>query len=138
MIPSRSCFVGLKKACGFSKHANQRGAKSAKRVLGGLLSLLAPPYLRDFAARSACESIKSIFLEVQRPCCRESLCQVSLRRLRCYIQRSTSLCTPARYCAKRRGVVEALGWNRGVWVLIYPEILHTDFQEFIYFYSGLR
>src|SRR5829696_9031448 len=40
-----SCGAGLRRACRFSKYANRWGAKSAKRVAKGLLSLLAP---RDF------------------------------------------------------------------------------------------
>jgi hypothetical protein len=46
MIHSRSCYVGPKKACKDSKYANRRGAKSAKRVLRGPLSLLAPHHFR--------------------------------------------------------------------------------------------
>jgi hypothetical protein len=63
------------------------------------------------------ERVKPILVEVQRPCCRESLCQVCFRRLRWYVQRSASLCTPPRCCATRRGMVEALSCKRGVLVL---------------------
>ena len=39
----------------------------------------------------------------------ERLCQVSFRPLRCCIQRSASVCTPPRCCAKRHGAAEYRG-----------------------------
>jgi hypothetical protein len=46
--PGRSPLRSHRRTCGFSKYANRRGAKSAKRVLKGFLSLLAPRHLRVF------------------------------------------------------------------------------------------
>jgi hypothetical protein len=50
-----------------SKFLNQQGAKSAKSPSNTLLSLLALPHIRNLAARSVCESVKPILVEVQRP-----------------------------------------------------------------------
>jgi hypothetical protein len=41
-------WCGTEEGVYFSKYANQRGAKSARRVSRRLLALLAPPHLRVF------------------------------------------------------------------------------------------
>src|SRR5215203_2270725 len=63
--PSPRVVCGTGVSVQLPEYANRRGAKSAKRVLRGLLSLLALPHTRDFATRSACESVEPFLVEAQ-------------------------------------------------------------------------